>query len=171
MEIYKKLFKLGKPAFFVVETDVDTFANLYVTLLNERPESVIRMVRGNKSLTTKEFFSEIAAALQFPYYFGENGAAFNDCINDLEWLKGDAYLIMVDDAHLMLSDAHPEHFTSLMRILADANEAWLTPNTYFPRDREPTAFHVLFRCPETQLEGFLQRFSGLDQKPIQLSTN
>lgn len=151
------LFVLGKPPFYVTATDESAFADLYLRLADSHRNAVIRMVRGKKCKTVEGFFDEIAAALQFPYYFGENWAAFEECITDLDWLEGDAYLLMIGDAPLLLSNADSEDFRILMRILADANQAWLTPNQYIPRERPPTPFHVLFQCAPSDVAAFCEK--------------
>lgn len=46
----------------------------------------IRAVRGRKMRTVHGLFDEMAAALQFPYYFEENWAAFDECLADMDWL-------------------------------------------------------------------------------------
>ncbi len=156
-----KFFKLGPPPFYLVTQDADEFSNLYLALTYEYPHSVIRNIRGKKCPTIERFFDEVAAALQFPYYFGENGGAFNDCLLDLDWLAGDAYLIMIDDAHLLMRDAPDGHFRGLLQIMADANREWMDPNQYIPRDRQPTPFHILFRCPQPHVEIFKKRLGNL----------
>jgi len=120
-------------------------------------EHIIRKIQGKRSKDVDSFFGEIAAALQFPYYFGENWPAFDECLTDLDWLEGDAYLLLVHDAHLLFCDTHPADFSTLLRILESANQEWLTPNLYIPRERQPTPFHVLFQCPDIELPEFIQR--------------
>ena len=51
-----------------------------------------RVLRGHKMRTTAALFDEFAAALQFPCYFGENWDAFDECLTDLAWLPGEAYV-------------------------------------------------------------------------------
>jgi len=51
---------------------------------------VVRLVRGAKMRTTARLFDEISAAFQFPCYFGENWDALDECLNDIDWLPGDA---------------------------------------------------------------------------------
>ena len=46
----------------------------------------VRTVRGRKIRTVGRLFDEMAAALQFPYYFGENWPAFDECLADIDWL-------------------------------------------------------------------------------------
>jgi hypothetical protein len=60
---------------------------------------------------------------------------------------GDAYLVLISHADLLLSDADPEEFQSLVTMLANANVEWVTPNAYMPRQRPPTPFHVLLQSP------------------------
>jgi len=71
---------------------------------------VMRALRGRKGTTREAFFDESAAALQFPYYFGENWDAFHDCITDLSWLRADAVVVYVTDANRLLDAAPAEQW-------------------------------------------------------------
>jgi hypothetical protein len=155
----ERLFALGKPCFYMIEMDKPPFHDITLQLTKSHKESVIRIIRGRKSKTLHDFFNEISAALQFPYYFGENGAAFSECITDLDWLEGDAYLLIIDDAHVLLQDSE-EDFRIILQYLESANEEWLTPNKYIPRQRQTTPFHVLFQCPVESGVGFSQRLTS-----------
>ena len=139
--------------------DKPPFHDITLQLTNSHIESVIRRIRGRKSETLPDFFNEIAAALQFPYYFGENGAAFSECITDLDWLEGDAYLLIIEDAHAFLEDSE-EDLRIILQYLESANEEWLMPNKYIPRRRQPTPFHVLFQCTVESRVGFSQRLTS-----------
>lgn len=44
-------------------------------------------VRGRKMRTLETLYDEMAAALQFPQYFGENWPAFNECLSEMDWLS------------------------------------------------------------------------------------
>lgn len=152
------LFALSKPCFYMIEMDKAPFYDITLQLRKSHKESVIKVIRGRKSETLHDFFNESAAALQFPYYFGENGAAFSECITDLDWLEGDAYLLLIDDAHAFLQDSE-EDFHIILHYLESANEEWLTPNKYIPRQRQPTPFHVLFQSTGESSVGFSQRLT------------
>jgi hypothetical protein len=156
-----KLFKQGKPTFYIIPMEEAQFADLWLQLLHSHRESVIRMIRGAKSRTVLKFFDEFSAVLQFPYYFGENWAAFDECITDLDWIEGDAYLLMVRNADLLLDEDEDKDFRILIRSLTEANELWLTPNLYIPRMRKPTPFHVLFQCDESNIAEFSQKLGDL----------
>ncbi len=108
-----------------------------------------RMVRGRKMRTTPALYDELAAALQFPYYFGENGAAFDDCITDLEWLPADAYTILISDSVHLLEAGPSEHLTLWLHALERAGQFWAKPvEGEFARAARP--FHVLLQCTPTE---------------------
>ena len=54
-------------------------------------------IRGTRCTTEIAFFREMSASLQFPYYFGENWPALDECLCDLEWLRFEKLLIIIDD--------------------------------------------------------------------------
>ena len=60
-------------------------------------------LRGSRCKTEDHFFHEISAAFQFPFYYGENWPATDECLCDLEWLNASALYIVVDDFSLMFS--------------------------------------------------------------------
>lgn len=59
--------------------------------------------------------------MQLLSYFGENWDALNDCLNDLDWLGGGAYLLMITDADQMLADEGPREARILRSQLQDAH--------------------------------------------------
>jgi hypothetical protein len=147
-------------------------ANLSVRTATARPEAVVRLLRGKKCRSLSSFFDEAAAALQFPYYFGENWPAFDECVNDLEWLPANAYVIMISSANLLLEAAAHEDFRTLVEILARTNLEWLVPNRFIPRSRQATAFHVVFQCGAAHLPALAHRLAqyGFEAKRLGLET-
>ena len=71
---------------------------------------IVREVRGPAMRTVAGIFSEFAAAFQFPYYFGHNKDAFDECMRDLDEFVGPAsrYLVVVREAAELLADAPAE---------------------------------------------------------------
>lgn len=164
----ERFFVPGKPCFYLVQCDPSTFDSLGLQLTLRSKEHVIRVIQGKRCMDLNCFFGEIAAALQFPYYFGENWPAFHDCITDMEWAPApsDAYLLLVHDARLLLYDAHPADFPTLLKHLMIANEEWLTPDAWFTppddepfEERPPMPFHVLFQCTADEIDEVAQRFA------------
>lgn len=60
-------------------------------------------IRGKRCKTEDDFFHEISASFQFPYYFGENWAAMDECLCDLEWINTPPVFAVVDDFSSMFS--------------------------------------------------------------------
>lgn len=55
-------------------------------------------IRGQRCVTEEDFFWESSAALQFPWYFGENWGAFDECAGDLlDWLSFNKLLVIIDN--------------------------------------------------------------------------
>ncbi|MGN2641490.1 barstar family protein [Nocardia takedensis] len=83
-----------------------------------------REVRAAKMRTAAGVFDEFAAALQFPYYFGENKDAFDECLRDLDEFLGAApgYVVVVRGPFAALladEQSQREWFLAAMRDCAD----------------------------------------------------
>lgn len=112
----------------------------------------VRRVRGRKMTTAQGLFDEMAAALQFPAYFGENWNAFDECISDMDWLPLVGGLaILVSEPHKVLAEA-PGELSVLVRALQGAHGTYSQPIAAGePWDRPAVPFHmVLVGADETQ---------------------
>ena len=86
----------------------------------------VRTLRGSKMRTSPGLFDECAAALQFPNYFGENWAAFDECLSDMDWLPlAGGTVLLVLDAGQTLADV--EDLSTLIRAIGRASLAYATP--------------------------------------------
>ena len=114
------------------------------------PDTFVRLLRGRKCSESNALFNECAAALQFPYYFGENWAALNDCLYDLVHAYPKIILLVdLADQHLAADEQGRMLFFDVMQsctsfhqkrkgffklILQDTDtemeslQAWLTEN-------------------------------------------
>jgi hypothetical protein len=142
----KRLLKVEKPWLHVlIATDEEAW-DMLNTLPDAAKERVVgRMVRGQKARTTADFFNDCAAALQFPPHFGENWDAFEETINDLEWLRGDAYTILITSSNHLLDKALPDQLQILLKVLDQAGEEWSQP-VEGEWARPPRPFHVVLQC-------------------------
>lgn len=61
-------------------------------------------IRGKRSTTLKGFLREYSAAFQFPSYFGENWAAWDECATDLKWLSFDSIAVIIDNYDCLFVD-------------------------------------------------------------------
>ncbi|HET9060320.1 MAG TPA: barstar family protein [Acidimicrobiales bacterium] len=106
--------------FYTVELGRSDFDDLRLHLVDEADGAAVVVLRGWKCKRTEDFFDEVASALQFPWYFGENWDAFEEAIGDLSWLPADGYVLMVNDAGELLSEA-PGELRTLLDILGAAS--------------------------------------------------
>ncbi|WP_054815701.1 barstar family protein [Nocardia arizonensis] len=83
----------------------------------------VRELRAEKMRGVGGVFDEFAAAFQFPYYFGENKDAFDECLRDLDDFLGAApgYVAVVRNSSALLADEPRERdwFAGAMRDCAD----------------------------------------------------
>lgn len=106
----------------------------------------VRSVRGRKMRTVGGLFDEMAAALQFPYYFGENWPAFDECLADMDWLLpvNAGIVILVYDALEVLADAEETELTVLVRSIEAARRSYSEPIELGEWwDRPAVPFHVV----------------------------
>jgi RNAse (barnase) inhibitor barstar len=101
---------------------------------------VVRSIRGRKCVTTASFFDETAAALQFPYYFGENWDALHDCLADLSWLHTEAVVLCIADADQLLAKA-PDELKRLAGVVQSAAKEWNQPE----KPKTARSFHVVLQ--------------------------
>ncbi len=87
-------------------------------------------LRGELCESATAFFREISAAMRFPYYFGWNWNAFDECITDLEWLKFSSILIVIDNYDQLFKKENPvdEYIKYLIEYLNNAVEYWKSQN-------------------------------------------
>lgn len=104
---------------------------------------VTRIMRGNRCADIGRLFQEWAAALQFPYYFGGNWDAFEECLGDLNWLPGAGYVFFVTHGHLILPDVEGD-LAILCRILDTVAKEWESPPRPSHPTRPATPFRVVF---------------------------
>ena len=69
---------------------------IYLTGESTRTGLSWRIIRGSHVSDRITFFQKFAAALQFPYYFGANWDALDECLHDLSRLRGNGVIILLD---------------------------------------------------------------------------
>ncbi|WP_216898596.1 barstar family protein [Nocardia alni] len=101
------------PALGTLPADAAAFSSVRFRV---SADYMVRELRGSKMRTVAGVFDEFAAAFQFPYYFGENKDAFDECLRDLDEFVGPAlgYVALVRDSSELLADqpGEREWFTS-----------------------------------------------------------
>jgi hypothetical protein len=119
----------------------------------------VRALRGNKMATAARLFDEFAAALQFPYYFGENWDAFDECLRDLEWLEADAYVIVITHAQQVLDCEPPEELQLFFKLLEATAREWGDPKEHDSKG-PPKPFHVVLQCTEEEVPAVKARLKA-----------
>jgi len=102
--------------------------------------------------------NECSAVLQFPWYFGENWPAFDECIRDLSWLPADVYTLIITDSLAVLSEEDEKQFSIFVEILDKASREWGQPvetSEWWSRSAKP--FHVIFQCHKSEKAEFISR--------------
>jgi hypothetical protein len=97
-------------------TTVDTPTLEDFAASSRRAGRGVYLLRGERCGTRDSLFHEWAAALQFPYYFGWNWDAFEECLHDLDWLGTSALTLAVSNAPELLND-EPSQLPTLYSIL------------------------------------------------------
>ena len=72
----------------------------------------------------------VAAALDFPHWFGGNWDAFYDCLGDLGWREATGWLLVLENTGDLRRHA-PEALDTAVAILGDAAEAWAARGRVF----------------------------------------
>jgi RNAse (barnase) inhibitor barstar len=84
---------------------------------------------NGKNVTSKaEFFKAYAETMNFPDYFGYNWDAFNDCINDLNWLSADEYILLYTQPESFANN-NPSEWSIALDVLQEAVEYWRETDT------------------------------------------
>lgn len=103
-------------------------SELYTILCNETyVGTYTSYIRGNRCADEIAFFREFSAAMQFPWYFGENWAAFDECVCDLEWISFNRIIIAIDDFRLVFG-GNQELQKCLRKYLAMMIQYWKNEN-------------------------------------------
>ena len=91
---------------------------------------------GDDIKDKKTFLTACDAALEFPGYFGGNWDAFEECINDLDWITPAKGYVLLYDQVARFARKDPDEWRMAYNILQESVERW--QNTKTP-------MYVLFR--------------------------
>ncbi|MFY7825996.1 MAG: barstar family protein [Flectobacillus sp.] len=81
-------------------------------------------IDGEDNLTIEQFYTSISSKLGFPDTFGNNLDAFDEMLNDLEWLNENQIFIVFRNYDDFLADENDELREVLLTIMDDAAEEW-----------------------------------------------
>lgn len=161
MTAIDRLFEVASPRLHVVSRpSEDRIA--YVWPLTKLPDGAIfRRVRCDKMQTVPRLFDEMAAAFQFPPYFGENWNALDECMQDLDWMRGSSYTTLLWNAETLLADSPADELARFLRLLDRVGDAWSHPVSVGAAwDRPAIPFHCIFAVPPEQVDKLVLRIRG-----------
>jgi len=156
----------GARPILCLATDMKTTAELALGWADAA--LTVRAVRGSKTRTRRALLDEFSAALQFPYYFGENWPAFNECLADLDWLSvSTGVVVLVYEAAQVLADEHPGDMAAFVRAVQNAGFVFGQPveeGEWW--DRPALPFHVVLQVEGIESLGHW-RDAGAEPSPIE----
>ena len=92
---------------------------------DSRADEIMQAARGSGIRIAKIRFAEkpvlmknIAAALDFPDWFGENWDALEDCLSDLSWREATGHVLLLEQAKV------GDDFGVLVDVLGSAADSW-----------------------------------------------
>ncbi len=112
-------------------------------------------------------YDEFAKSFNFPPYFGNNWAALEECLLDLEWLPARAYLTLITEANLLLKSEAQGDTEAFMKMLARITNDWNggSPTGVYPV-RGPIPFHILFHTFLQDADRFRDRLASVIGEPV-----
>jgi len=150
----------GKPYLFVVSmTERDATGLARATRVRAPDSALVTVLRGRKMVTEDGLYDEFAAALQFPYYFGENWDALSECLADLSWLPAPGHVVVITSAPQLLTAAVERALSVFVRLLERVAAGWSSPQPLL-RDQDVVPFHVVFQAQEAEVAPLLDRLQG-----------
>ncbi len=82
-------------------------------------------IDGNKTITLRGFYEEIASKLQFPEYFGFNLDSLDELLNDLSWINHEKIAIFINNSEQFISkERNPDKLPTLLDLLDATCEDW-----------------------------------------------
>ena len=140
----------------------------------QKKNRLVRVLRGHKCQTEKDFMNEIGAVLQFPDYFGENWFALDDCLSTLyECRPFREVLLIVSNAELFLPEKSGVRVEDVLRTIDHAYQWWAhevkdESSSDNWDSHEPILFKCLFTTKSKEAyQSFLDRvqFIGKNSLP------
>ena len=100
-----------------------------------------RILDGSALNTKAALLDAIAAAFQFPGYFGRNWDALIDCWSDMSWLPARGYVCFIEKADV-LERTQQELLDELRKIAGFVSERWKNEDPSFKVANEEVLFKL-----------------------------
>ena len=87
-------------------------------------KTLVANIDGQQVDTLEKFYQELIVQLKFPDNFGRNLDAFDEMINDLNWLDESTICLVFKNYDDFLSEENDEAREIILTILDDAAAEW-----------------------------------------------
>jgi RNAse (barnase) inhibitor barstar len=87
-------------------------------------KTLVVIIDGEQTDTLEKFYALVASQLKFPDDFGSNFDAFDEMMNDLDWLEETIIYLIFRHYDDFLSEENDEAREILLTILDDASTEW-----------------------------------------------
>jgi len=146
------LIQLEAPYFHIAVGDTALLYNLKVQA-KELNKTEFKVIRGQKCKSVTGLLNE--------------WAAFDECLNDLEWLPADSYILTITNSQLIFK-WRKRDFKDLINTLKNAVQEWTGGRCYDSFPTHPTPFHIIFQCNELHIEAFQKKLikAGIEELSI-----
>jgi RNAse (barnase) inhibitor barstar len=106
----------------------------------------VGIIDGKKCFDIKSFLNEIGIAFKFPDYYGQNLSAFDECINDLDWIIENKYLLIIDNANSFI-ESKIEDKNYILNKLNEVSKEWKNVPNYEGEEayRKAADFKILYK--------------------------
>lgn len=141
----ERIWDRAEPPWFLSSNrDSSRFTDFMWKLRQELgPTALVVQLRGCKMETEVGLFDEISASLQFPYYFGENWDALDECLADLSWFEFKSVVVCILGAERVLR-SEAEQLPKFVALLCRTAQYWTTPVSKGDSwDRPSIPFHIV----------------------------
>ena len=160
--IYKALLAPKSPHFHIYNKKIQPFIAELKKELSQN--GFVGMIDLEGITNKKLLFQTFVDVFKFPEYFGYNWDAFDECMNDLAWLKVNLYTIILKNIDKTQLDQYNKH--TLLELLNRIALEWAKGrnfNTSFTTP--PTPFHIIIISDEdktNEIIGLLKKEDILD---------
>jgi len=128
-------------------------------------------VRGPRMRSTDGLMAKMSAALQFPHYFGENWAALDECLSDMDWLlPTKAIVVLVGEPSDVLRDEPTDELQALVKAISNASETYNSPIAEGEWwDRPAVPFHIVLQTDPGTAGEVIEWWSSAGAQPVPLA--
>lgn len=116
---------------------------------------IVRQVRGDRARSEQALFDEFSAAWQFPPYFGNNWDALEECLADLAWLPGQAYVLVIRSGLALLESGSEKEQARFWSVVARVAQGWNIASEGSSR-----FFQVIVQCEPHQRQALLEKLAN-----------